>query len=167
MRIATSGMIERAGSKVYFDSMVPIVAFEGDDELSQAVKGLFARFRNHPKVATTSKMTLAEVLGKEARAGWAWQTRFYLNLLVWSGFVDLRPVTRAIPEETGSLRRIARQAGRRHKLPDAIHLVTAHHAGCTHLITGDKGLAGSVPFPMTHVPLTVDGLCRLTALLDA
>ena len=160
-------MTERAGAKVYFDSMVPIVAFEGDDELSQVIKGLFACFRRHPKLATTSELTLAEVLGKEADAGWAWQTRFYLGLLVWSGFVDLQAVTRDVLEETGSFRRAARQAGRKHKLPDAIHLVTANRAGCTHLITRDLDMSKGIPAPIMHVPLTIEGLSRLMAALDA
>jgi hypothetical protein len=59
-------MTEGTAARVYFDSMVLIVAFEGDDEVSLAIKGLFALFQRQPghvplDLASLSDLTAALV----------------------------------------------------------------------------------------------------------
>jgi predicted nucleic acid-binding protein len=59
--------------------------------------------------------------------------RAYLDLLLWSGFVALIPVSRNILIETAQMRAVGRL-----KLPDAVHLVSAIHVRSRFFISADK-----------------------------
>jgi predicted nucleic acid-binding protein len=125
---------------VYLDANPIAYAFEGPEDLASALKDLFALFRNRPGLAVTSELTLAEVLPKRKTPD-----RQFLDLLIWSGIFDLRPVTREILTETAPYRRVA--AARRPngtlafpKLPDAIHVVTAIRSGCSIFVSSDGRL---------------------------
>jgi predicted nucleic acid-binding protein len=48
---------------------------------------------------------------------------------------DLRPITREILLQTADLRSVSKV-----KLPDAIHIVTAIHAGCAYFLSNDNGV---------------------------
>jgi hypothetical protein len=80
--------------------------------------------------------------------------RQYLDLIVWSGIINLQPVTRSILLEIVKYRRFfaTRRLGkprRMPKLPDAIHVVTAMQAKCTHFLSADAAL--KLPTPLQHV----------------
>jgi hypothetical protein len=51
---------------------------------------------------------------------------------VWSGFIELVPVGRDLLIETADLRRVSR-----HKLPDAVHVVSAIRCRCTYFLSND------------------------------
>jgi len=129
-------------SPIYVDANPFIYALEGDDVLAGPINQFFEVLRKQPRLAVTSELTLAEVLPKarppEVR-------RMYLDLIVWSAIFDLRPVTRHVLVETADYRRVAATLmpdGRRvmPKLPDAIHAVTAIHAGCRYFLSTDGGI---------------------------
>jgi predicted nucleic acid-binding protein len=129
------------GPVVYVDTNPFLYLIEGTDAEAAPVKELFTYLRERPGTGVTSELTLAEVLVK---ARLPEQRRNYLNLIVWSGMFDLRPVTREILIETASYRRVSIiAAGGKEsmvKLSDAIHVVTAIRAGCTRLLSKDRSL---------------------------
>jgi predicted nucleic acid-binding protein len=119
---------------VYVDANPIIYAIEGTEDLAAALRGLFTAFKHKPGSAVTSELTLAEVLPKRNVAD-----RTFLELLVWSGIFDLRPITRDVLYETADYRRlVARLQNGTPKLPDAIHVVTAIKSGCTIFLSADS-----------------------------
>lgn len=131
-------------SRAYLDTNVFIDAVEGDDAISQPVKRLLQVSPRGSLV--TSELTLAEVLapsGGQRRT--ADLRRAYFDLIIWSGLIDLNPVTRDVLLDTTRLREHVRQ-----KLPDAIHLATAISAGCAFFISRDEDFT-SMPDGMTRV----------------
>jgi predicted nucleic acid-binding protein len=132
-------MIEVASpDRIYLDTNVFIRAFEEYPEAAQQLLALFAEFRRRPMTAVTSELTLAELIApqQEKRGSpVSMKRRFYLDLIVWSGFVDLQPVSRAVLLETADLRQHASL-----KLPDAIHVVTAIRSKCRYFLSNDLGI---------------------------
>jgi predicted nucleic acid-binding protein len=125
---------------VYVDANPFIYLVQGNEEDARPVKKFFDFLRTKPGSAVTSELTLAEVLPKYTVPD---QRRAYLELIVWSGLFDLRPVTRLILTETAAYRRVStveRPDGTFSmvKLPDAIHVVTAIRAQCNHLLSKDR-----------------------------
>jgi predicted nucleic acid-binding protein len=129
----------RTNRRIYFDANAFIYAIEGVDEISVLLRSLFEALRRQPSYACTSEFTLAELLPK------TFQRRNYLTLILHSGLFDLLPVTRDILIETADYRKFIKRPsfetrGAMPKLPDAIHVVTAVHAGCNTFVSFDRGL---------------------------
>lgn len=125
----------------YPASKLPIELREG---LLNAFAFMHHTFIQHMRqLAVISELTLAELLppkwtnGGRPVAPSTAERRFYLNLIVWSGFFDLRPVSRTILIETADVRKHARV-----KLSDAIHIVTAMKARCAYFMSGDRSTRG-------------------------
>lgn len=150
-------------SRVYVDTNVFCDAFEGSSELSDDLRTIFVLGRKHPK--RTSELTLAELLGRETNAGWAKQSRFYLDLIIRNDFIDLRPVTRQILMESGNYRRNARQNSRKVSLADSIHGVTAIDAECGYVLTSDRRFF--VPDGIDLLVADGEGLASASKALDA
>ena len=128
-------------SLVYIDANPFIYFIEGEASLAVAIRELFAMFAARPGLAVTSELTLAEVLPKAAVPF----RRAYLDLIIWSGASELRPVTRSVLVETAAYRRasLVRNADGSQsmvKLPDAIHAVTVIQGGCRRILSNDAGL---------------------------
>lgn len=124
---------------VYLDANPVIYAMEGEPEVSSPVQTLLKALRERPGLGITSELTLAEVLApSKGRKRPPQLKRRYLDLLVWSDFIGLQPVSRDILYETANLR--ATRATAKLRLPDAIHLATAIRAGCRYFVSGDKGI---------------------------
>jgi len=133
----TIGMTKVSDCVVYLDANPFAYALEGTEDLASMLKDLFSLFRQRPGSAVTSELTLAEVLPKRKVPD-----RQFLELLIWSGIFDLRPVSREILVETADYRRVARVSspdGRlaMPKLPDSIHVVTAIKARCKIFLSSD------------------------------
>ena len=152
---------------IYLDSNILIAASEGTSKESLDLKALFEQLRQRRGSAITSELTLAEVLGREAEGGWDWQRQFYEGVLILNDFIDLIPVDRDILVETGHFRHRTRASGRRYKLPDSIHAVTAMNAKCAFMLTGDKRVYEGDLTPVTVVRPDENGLSRLRSVLDA
>jgi len=132
---------------IYLDANPFIYALEGAPAISAPLKALFETLRGQPGSAVTSELTLAEVLApSKGRKRTPQLKRAYLDLMVWSRFIELQPVSRGILFETVNLR--TTRATARLKLPDAIHLATAIRSQCRFLMSGDKGIP--VPRGMVH-----------------
>jgi predicted nucleic acid-binding protein len=132
----------------YLDTNVFIDAIEGEDSISSPSKALLQTARARPGAFVTSELTLAEVLAPGTGGSRPPELRqLYLDLIVWGGFKDLRPVSREIIYETAELRPYAPL-----KLPDAIHLTTAIATGCRFFITRDQAFRRMPASIRTMVP---------------
>lgn len=142
---------------IYLDANTFIYGVEGDAATAEPIRDLFLALRAKPYTAVTSELTLAETLAPTRRPDALplhLKRRLYLDFIVWSRFVELRPVTREVLYETADLRNAAQM-----KLPDAIHLVTAIQSKCSHFVSNDRGLR--VPNGMTLVWPDAQGLAVL------
>jgi predicted nucleic acid-binding protein len=152
---------EAAAPIVYVDANPFIYYIDAEESVASRVRPFFDFLAKRPGVATTSELTLAEVLAKarpEAR-------RNYFNLIVWSRLFELKPVTRDILIDTADYRRVSRKTspdGRKVnvKLPDAIHVVTASRSRCRLFLSADQGL--QIPADITILRPDQNGFTRLT-----
>lgn len=125
----------------YLDTNVFIFFFEGDPVVSGRVRALLDALRTRHGKGITSELTLAEALAESDRPRSASLKRAYLDLIVWSNFIELVPVSRDVLYESVDLRSIHRNAhGKKLDLPDAIHLTTAVQKQCRYFISGDEGI---------------------------
>jgi predicted nucleic acid-binding protein len=148
-------------SPIYIDANPFIYVIEGGDTIAAPIKALFASLRERPGLAVTSELTLAEVLPK---APLPKHRRSYFNLMIWSGIIDLRPVSRAILIETADYRKAAATkradgSDTMPKLPDAIHVVTAIRSGCKNFLSSDARI--KLPLGMKLIEANDDGIAGL------
>jgi predicted nucleic acid-binding protein len=146
---------------VYVDANPFIYFIDGAEDVASRVRPFFELLARKPGIATTSELTLAEVLAKAQPNA----RRSFLNLIIWSKLVRLQPVTRDVLIDTADYRQVSRKARpdgtyATVKLPDAIHVVTAIQSRCRMFLSADEGLA--VPVGMTVVAPDDVGLDRLT-----
>jgi predicted nucleic acid-binding protein len=136
---------------LYLDSNAFISFLEGSPVDSDALRMLFEALRRHPGAGITSELTLAEVLAGSHKRG-PQMKRAYLDLIVWSNFLLVTPVTREILYQSAELCIVHKDAhGKKLGLLDAIHLSTAIQNKCLYFISGDKGIFP--PSNMTRVAL--------------
>lgn len=148
---------------IYLDTNVFIYEIEGNPSVAEPVHDLVSALRRRPGIATTSELTLAEVLAPPSRAGAMplhVKRRLYIDLIVWSRFVDLRPISRDILYETAEVRKMARL-----KLPDAIHLVTAIYSGCQYFVCNDHRLK-TLPQGMKRIVPDRNGIAEILPVLQ-
>lgn len=144
----------------YLDTNVFTDALEGEDSLSAPVKALFDAASAMPGTLVTRELTLAEVLapkGRKTRP--ADLRRRYVDLIVWGGVIDLRPVSREVIYETVELRPYAPL-----KPPDAIHPATAILAGCRYLVRRDQEFR-KMPTSMVKVAQGTEAFAEVLAAL--
>jgi predicted nucleic acid-binding protein len=152
-------MTESPSSLIYLDTNVFIKAVEGLDEAATPAKMLIKALRHRRSgIAAISEITFAEVLAPPKRPDALplhMKRRAYLDLLLWSGFVALVPVSRDILIETAALRAMGR-----FKLPDAVHLVSAIRVRCRFFVSADRDF-DKMPEGMERVNCDRDDLPRL------
>jgi predicted nucleic acid-binding protein len=157
-------MTESPTSLIYLDTNVFIKAVEGLDEASAPAKALIETLRRQRAgIAATSEITFAEVLAPTKRTDALplhMKRRAYLDLLLWSGFVALIPVSRNILIDTAELRAVGR-----FKLPDAVHLVSAIHVRSRFFVSADRDF-DQMPEGMERVNCDHDNLPRLLRALS-
>lgn len=135
-------MTDPASAPVVYVDANPFIYFvEGEEAVANSLRPFFDALRSGPGFATTSELTLAEVLPKAKPTA----RRSYISLIAWSHLFDLQPVTRAILIDTADYRRTTARTladGRNvmPSLPDAIHIVTAIQSRCRAILSGDSGL---------------------------
>ena len=164
-------MIRTQAPFVYLDSMVFIYFAEGSDTTRPPARQLIEELRTRPGAAITSELSLAEVLAPPNNIGRPADSdrkepmplhikrRLYLDLMVWSRFLELAPITRGVLYETADLRKV-----RAHKLPDAIHVVTAIRHQCRFMVSADRKM--HVPADMTKVSPDEAGVTQLLEFLS-
>ena len=152
-------MTEPSASLIYLDTNVFIKAVEGLDEAAAPAKTLIKALRHQRfGIAATSEITFAEVLAPPRRPDALplhMKRRAYLDLLLWSGFVALVPVSRDMFIETAELRAVGKL-----KLPDAVHLVSAIHARCRFFVSANRDF-DKMPDGMERVSCSDDKIARL------
>lgn len=133
--------------RVYIDTNIFIAGFETRSGLAERIAMLFssAPIQTPPRFVT-SELTLGELLVRPYRNHDTALIDFYDSLISSSSWLEVRPVTREVLSAAASCR--ARDPAR--KLPDAVHIATADLAGCSHLLSADKGVGPaqgeSLPF---------------------
>jgi predicted nucleic acid-binding protein len=150
------------GQAVYLETNFFIKAVEGTAETSSPPKRLIEVLRARPGTAVTSEITFAETLAPARRADALplhIKRLVYLDLLLWSGFIALIPVSRDILIEIADLRTISRM-----KLPDAIHLASAIRGQCRYLVSGDNDF-DRLPEGLTRVAPDESGIQNLLKVL--
>ncbi|MGE0752555.1 MAG: type II toxin-antitoxin system VapC family toxin [Variibacter sp.] len=154
---------QTASHPIYLETNVFIRAVEGLEGASLLPKKLMASLRGRPTLAVTSEITLAEVLAPTKRPQampFPMKQRAYLDLLVWSNFIKLLPVSRKLLIETADLRRVTSL-----KLPDAIHLASATEANCRFFVSHDEDFR-KLPVGMIRVnPDDEHGIDRLLSAI--
>lgn len=129
---AAHGML---GRHVYFDANALIACVEHPSSGGDFFDGLMADVASGDTLATTSELTIAEVLVKPMLRKAHGLTRRYEELLGPGGGIRAAPVDRAV------LRRAAQICGEsRLDLPDAIHVATAEIAGCDIFLSNDRDI---------------------------
>jgi len=84
-----------------------------------------------------------------------------MDLLIWSRFLALQPVSRSVLFETVALR--ATKATGKLKLPDAIHLATAILGGCRLFVSRDRAIP--MPTGMRRVEADVSSVAEIVEAL--
>jgi predicted nucleic acid-binding protein len=145
---------------VYLDSMTFIFSIEGERSVSEPATALIELLRKHPGAGITSELTLAEVLAGCEQVRSPSIRRAYFDLILWSKFVDLVPINREILCESAELRFAHKHThGKKLKLPDAIHLVTAIQRRCRYFVSADKGI--KTPVDMKKIAPDASGIAEL------
>ena len=130
------------GPDFYFDTNIFIQTLEGTGPLSQRLADLLAMAEEGAVRIATSILTLSELLVLPIRLEHHRVTETYRQLLT-SGVVETEPLS----AEIAVLAAAIRAANSALKLPDAIHLATAHHVGAAHFVTSDRHLRLPVRLP--------------------
>jgi predicted nucleic acid-binding protein len=132
----TNGIIEVGKPPLlYLDTNVFTRGIEGDETEAAPVQRLLNRLRDFPDASMTSELTLAELLAPAGR----------MDLIVFGNFVALYPVSRDILILTAHIR-----LGLPQKLPDAIHIATASHAGSKYFMSHDRD-GKRLPVELQHI----------------
>jgi predicted nucleic acid-binding protein len=161
-RSETNGKTVADPVRIYLDSNVFIDALEAQPTDADPAIELLTELARHPRRAVTSELTLAEVLVRPERERLKRLKRDYLELLVFSKIIDLRPVSRSILLESVRYRAAAHPdkpdpaADRRNFLPDAIHVVTAVDAGARFFVARDNRIR--VPIGMVRLAADAAGI---------
>lgn len=157
-------MTEAPTGIIYLDTNFFIKAVEGTKETAAPAKKLIEVLRQRSAgLAVASEITFAEVLAPSKRVDALSpdiKRRVYLDLLLWSKFIGLIPVSRSILIETADLRVVAPL-----KLPDAIHLTSAIQSGCRFFVSTDKDFS-RLPVGMERVNFDEKSLSRLIKELE-
>ena len=130
-----------AGRHLYLDANVFIALIEGDVARQRRMRGLFAMLERGEILASTSALTLAEVLAQPLARG---------NAALAAAYEARLRMVASLPVDSVVLRAAARICGEAQMdLPDAIHVASAMQAGSDVFVTGDNGIA--LPSAMERV----------------
>ncbi|BAP89327.1 putative uncharacterized protein [Burkholderiales bacterium GJ-E10] len=134
------------GSRVYFDTNCFIYVVEGVERYRPVLEPLMNAAATGAVTGVTGEITLAEVLVKPLRDQEAQQVLLYKQMLADRQPITLVPITQTIWESAAALR--ARLPVR---LPDAVHLAAARHAGCALFVTNDGALTALPDLEILHL----------------
>jgi predicted nucleic acid-binding protein len=126
-----------AAVRLYIDTNIFIYAFENNDALAKKLLQVISlnEGRKQPFLAT-SEIVLAELMVDPLRKGNERLVELYDNISIGNAFILVGTVTREVLWHAAQLRSEFVSL----RLPDAIHLATAMHFGCTQFLTADARL---------------------------
>ncbi|MER8534373.1 PIN domain-containing protein [Mesorhizobium sp. M1005] len=126
-----------AAVRLYVDTNIFIYAFENNDALAKKLLQLISlnEGRKQPFLAT-SEIVLAELMVDPLRKNNERLIELYDNISIGNAFISIGTITREVFWHAAQLRSEFLSL----RLPDAIHLSTATHFGCTQFPTADTRL---------------------------
>lgn len=127
------------GSTVYLDSAPIIYSVEKIEPYRTLMRTLWEGGEGGHLTLITSELTLLELAVGPRKRGDVQLESLYRQLLLNTRAIQVEAISRAVLEEAIMLRALHGL-----KTPDAIHGATAIRAGCTHLVTNDRGF-GRLP----------------------
>lgn len=138
-----------AAIRLYLDANIFIYAFENDDVVAKKLLELISlNSAAKPPFLVTSELALAELLVDPFRKNNERLIEIYDNLTIGNAFIMIGAVSRDVLWHAALLR--AQHISLR--LPDAVHISTALHFGCTHFLTADMRLKETYSIaPNRHV----------------
>jgi len=142
-----SGAIDLgADCRIYLDTNVFVEMFERAGPVNKALTQMLALAddRGVPRFVT-SELALAELLVKPIEQSRHDLIAVYDNITVSNPFLEVVPVGRKILADA------AFASQKSIKLPDAIHLTTAAHAGCRYFLTADRRLKATAQVEILHL----------------
>jgi predicted nucleic acid-binding protein len=132
--------------KLYLDTNIFVYWLEGYAAFGRVLGDLFTRLARGDFRGVTSELTLAECLVKPMiDQNLTRQTAFHEALVSSNGLL-VQPVSREVLIEAARMR-----AALRLTLPDAVHVATAHLAGCQTFLTNDRRLRTPVGIAVVTV----------------
>ncbi len=123
------------GQRVYLDTNIFVYALEGYAEYTAQLFELFTAIDRGQLHAITSELSLAEALVKPFLDNSDDRQKAYQRAIQTSSHLLVAPVSRSVLIQAARLR-----AADGLRLPDAIHLATAHQASCQTFLTNDRRL---------------------------
>jgi predicted nucleic acid-binding protein len=128
-------------TRTYLDTNALIAILEKEGALDERQRAFVNEVDAGDVEGVTSELTLAECLVKPIADRDEALVRAYLSLLgADSAFLRVAGVSRPVLLEAARIR-----AGTGVKLPDAIHVATAHVSGCAVFVSNDRRLASACP----------------------
>lgn len=144
-----------ARPRVYLDANVFIAAFESQGAHSDHAWWVLQAVESGAITASTSEISLAEVLVKPIERGDKGLAEAYESILISGSGFEVLPVRRDILIEAARTR--ARRGAIR--LPDAIHIATARASSCGFLVSDDRGMPSTVGMKILSLsPFTLDDI---------
>jgi predicted nucleic acid-binding protein len=136
-------------TRLYLDANIFILAFENNNDISRKLLELVSLNENTKlKFLATSELTLAELMVDPVRKNNVRLIEIYDNLTIGNTLINIGTVSRDVLWHAAQLRAENSSLW----LPDAIHLSTAMHFGCTYFLSADKRLRDAYSIvPNPHV----------------
>lgn len=135
--------ITHISGNIYLDVNVFIYLLEGYPEFSKVLSDLMVYIDQGSVHAVTSELSLAEILVKPIKDRHLALQSLYENTIQTTSNLTVYPVSRDILIEAAKFRAKFINRENSIRLPDAIHLATAHLYQCKYFITNDAGLKNS------------------------
>ena len=135
------------GKKIYFDTNIFIYIIEGSIQYQRTIDELTRSIIKKDFEAYTSYITLTEILPPLVKRANKDIISGTIEFIRGKGFFNLSSVHEEVCLQAGFLRG---ELGM--KTPDALHVATAIHQGCTLFLTNDAGIR--VPESMKLVLLS-------------
>ena len=132
---------------VYFDANVFVAAFESVGAHSDHAWWILQAVEDGHIAATTSELTLAELLVKPMEGGMTDLVEAYKSIVASGPNFDVLPVSRDILVDAAAVRAHRRSI----KLPDAVHIASARSASCGFFVSEDRRMP--LPAEMTLLPV--------------
>jgi predicted nucleic acid-binding protein len=134
--------------RVYLDANVFIAAFENVGAHSDHAWWILRAIEDGEITGMTSEITLAELLVKPLETGATDLAAGYEKIIAPTERFEVLPVSREIIVSAAGVRARRNSV----KLPDAIHIATAHMFSCAFFVSDDSRV--SLPDNMTHLPVS-------------
>lgn len=145
--------------RVYLDTNVFIAAFETTGPHHDNAWSLFSAIEQERFIGVTSELTLAELLVKPFEEGAVELVQAYQTMLTSSEGLMVCAVDRSLLVDAARLR----SARLGLKLPDAVHVATAHRSACRVIVSDDRGVSSGAA--IKRIPLGPE--CLEHVLRDA